>query len=64
MCIVIDTNAFHAVFNPISQKHGDFRPVLEWIVHGRGKIVYGGDQIQAGTYVMPEKYLGLFRRVI
>ena len=44
MCIVIDTNTFSPVFIPNSQKHGDFRPVLEWIVYGKGKIVYGGDK--------------------
>ena len=42
MCIVIDINTFASVFNPISQKHNQFKPVLEWIVCGNGKIVYGG----------------------
>jgi predicted nucleic acid-binding protein len=42
MCIVIDTNTFASVFEVNSQKYKEFYPVLEWIVYGNGKIVYGG----------------------
>ena len=59
MCIVIDANTFSTVFNPDSQKHGDFKPVLEWIVHGRGKIVYGGDKYKQELR-NARKYHGLF----
>lgn len=30
------------LFNPENDKHDEYRPVLEWIVAGKGKIVYGG----------------------
>lgn len=42
MCIVIDTNSLASVFDQESQRHIEFRPVLDWIVYGHGKIVYGG----------------------
>lgn len=42
MCIVIDTCTFASVFNKNAVGHREFRPVLEWIVVGKGKIVYGG----------------------
>ena len=42
MCIVIDTNSLASVFDQKSEHHAEFRPVLEWIVLGNGKIVYGG----------------------
>ena len=42
MCIVIDTNSLSCVFNPINSEHDDFKPVLNWIAKGKGKIVYGG----------------------
>jgi len=42
MCIIIDTCALAGVFEPSSEKHEAFKPVLEWIVFGKGKIVYGG----------------------
>jgi predicted nucleic acid-binding protein len=42
MCIVIDANAIAYVFNPKNSKHRSFKPVLDWIVYGKGKVVYGG----------------------
>jgi len=42
MCIVIDTCTFASVFNKDAIDHREFRPVLEWIVVGKGKVVYGG----------------------
>lgn len=42
MCIVIDANTFHLVFNSRSPQNINFRPVLDWIAYGNGKIVYGG----------------------
>ena len=47
MCIVIDTNCFHPVFNTANQKHSEFRPVLMWIVDGEGKIVFGGSKYKS-----------------
>lgn len=42
MCIVIDTNVVTAVLNRADEAHANFKPVLDWIVDGKGKIVYGG----------------------
>lgn len=59
MCIIIDTSAFASVFNPNSQNHNQFEPVLDWIVFGRGKIVYGGAKYLE-ELTRAQKYLRLF----
>jgi hypothetical protein len=43
MCIVIDINAISNVFNSRDERHSEFIPVLNWILYGRGKIVFGGE---------------------
>jgi predicted DNA binding protein len=42
MCLVLDTNAFGPCFDAGNREHQEFRPVLEWVTHGKGKLVYGG----------------------
>lgn len=42
MCIVIDINTFHAVFNTESDSHKLYQPVMQWVISGKGKIVCGG----------------------
>ena len=42
MCIIIDTNTFIPVFDSTCSKHDEFKPVLDWIINGKGKIIYGG----------------------
>ena len=42
MCIVIDVNTLPIVLNGNNKEHKEFRPVLIWIVAGKGKMVYGG----------------------
>lgn len=42
MCIVIDINVLAAVFDSSVSNHNEFKPVLDWIMRGKGKIVYGG----------------------
>jgi hypothetical protein len=42
MCLVIDANTIPRVFDPQNSEHSEFRPVLEWIITGKGKVVYGG----------------------
>ncbi|MBF0592473.1 MAG: hypothetical protein HQL02_10345 [Nitrospirae bacterium] len=42
MCLVIDTNTFSSVFNRNSSEHYHYEPVLDWIQHGKGVIIYGG----------------------
>lgn len=59
MCIVIDTNTFACVFEVNSKRHGEYRPVLEWIVHGNGKVVYGGTKYKQELR-NAKKYLRFF----
>jgi hypothetical protein len=59
MCIVIDTNTFASVFNPESQRHDEFKPVLDWIIYGKGKIVYGGSKYKT-ELKKARRYFGLF----
>jgi hypothetical protein len=42
MCIIIDANTLSTVFDSTNKEHNKFRPVLEWIVSNKGKMVYGG----------------------
>ena len=62
MCIVIDTNTFAAVFDRESQNHNDFRPVLDWIVYGNGKIVYGGTKYKEELR-RARKFLGIISQL-
>ncbi|MFP3868620.1 MAG: hypothetical protein ACLFUU_10760 [Desulfobacteraceae bacterium] len=59
MCIVVDTCTFASVFNEYSQDHSLFQPVLEWIVRGKGKLVYGGTKYKI-ELKQASKYLGVF----
>ena len=43
MCIVIDMNTIPCVFNETNEKHSEFKPVKDWIINGKGKMVYGGN---------------------
>ncbi len=58
MCIVIDTNTFSLVFSGRRDGHEEFRPVLRWIVSGKGKIVYGGSKYR-GELRRAKRYLGI-----
>lgn len=42
MCMIIDANTIPCVFSKNNAKHEAFKPVLEWIVYGKGKISLGG----------------------
>ncbi len=42
MGIVIDSNTLASVFNKKASDHSDFKPVLNWIVKGKAKIIIGG----------------------
>lgn len=44
MSIIIDTNCFSRVFCRTNQEHAEFKPVLDWIIHGHGFLVYGGSK--------------------
>lgn len=57
MCIIIDTNCIPSVFDVESVNHEEFDPIHNWIIFGKGKVVYGGkkyfDEID-------NKYLDIF----
>ena len=55
MCIVIDTNTLSHVFNKNDERHSEFKPVLDWIMEGQGKVVYGGTKYLAeiGKKLLP-----------
>ena len=42
MCVVIDINVINAVFSEQNAKHSEFRAVKQWILKGKGKLVFGG----------------------
>lgn len=44
MALILDTNCFANVFSPKSEKHNEFKPVYDWIVSGKGILVYGGSK--------------------
>lgn len=59
MCIVIDTNVLSCVFDRSNPRHGVFQPVLDWIIRGEGKIVFGGTTYEKEV-LSQRKYLSLF----
>lgn len=58
MCLIIDTNVFGSVFVKSSKHHEEFEPVYDWIVHGKGKVVYGGEKYV--NEMVKARYLNLF----
>lgn len=44
MCLVIDINTISTVFNPGLENHDKYKPVLDWIINGKGKMVCGGSK--------------------
>jgi len=57
MCVVIDMNVMNCVFNSNNQNHEQFKPVKDWILNGKGKMVVGGD-----TYFEELGKLAKFRK--
>lgn len=56
MCIVIDTNTLSMVFSENNVQHDEFKYVKEWILDGKGTLVYGGTRyknelIKAGRFL-------------
>jgi len=44
MKIVIDANAFSAITNIRAATHMDFKPLMEYVTDGEGRIAYGGSK--------------------
>lgn len=58
MCIIIDTNVLADVFNSESTLHMQFAPIVEWILKGKGKMVFGGSKYMTELKKAP-RYLKL-----
>lgn len=59
MCVVVDSCTFSSVFNRKSADHCLFSPILEWLIIGRGKIVYGGTKYKDELRRAP-RYIRIF----
>lgn len=42
MCVIIDNDIAHKFF----AQHEEFKPVLRWLLHGNGRLVFGGKLTQ------------------
>lgn len=60
MCIIVDTNTIARVFDEDNQEHEDFKPVRDWIINKKGKLVYGGTKYLEELGAMGQ-YLKLFQ---
>lgn len=60
MAIIIDANCVANVFSKKSAKHNDFKPVLNWILFGKGLMIYGGTQYKT-ELAKTSKYLPIIR---
>lgn len=60
MAIIIDTNCLANVFSRKSENHKEYKPVLDWIIYGKGMMVYGGSKYIAELRKIP-KYLPIIR---
>lgn len=59
MCLVIDLNVLPSVLNENSKNHQEYKPVLSWIIKGKGKIIYGGKRYKQELGRL-YKYLQIF----
>jgi len=62
MCIVLDINVIPNIFNNESKEHVEFKPVRDWIIDKKGKVVYGGTKYFDELSKM-RQYLSLFVRL-
>lgn len=63
MCIVIDKNTIGSVFKSSAGDHSEFEPVLDWILNGKGKIVWGGSKYKYELGHCKKGYLAVFSRL-
>jgi predicted nucleic acid-binding protein len=59
MCIVVDTNTLSNVFKREDKKHTNFKPVLDWILEGNGKLIVGGSKFNDELF----KEIAWFRKL-
>jgi len=58
----VDLNSLSSVFSIDSKNHSEFKPVHDWIIHGKGHAVYGGTKYKA-ELGKSYRYLKLFRQL-
>lgn len=62
MCLVIDMNTIPSVFNPNLDNHEKYKPVLDWVINGKGKMVCGGSEYWK-EFKLIGKYIGFFNQL-
>lgn len=62
MCLVIDMNTIPSVFNPNHENHEKYKPVLDWVINGKGKMVCGGTKYWAELKLI-SKYIPIFNQL-
>lgn len=60
MAIIIDANCIANVFSKNNSKHSEFKPVLDWIIEGKGLMIIGGTKYQ-GELAKLSKFLTIIR---
>lgn len=63
MCIIIDTNTLSKVFKNDNKEHLEFKPVLDWIINGNGKIVVGGTKFDIEIFEKVQWFIKLFNQL-
>jgi hypothetical protein len=58
MCLVIDIDCLAMVFEKKAKFHDRFRPVLDWVRNGNGRMIYGGTKYNA-ELGRTRKFLGI-----
>lgn len=53
MCIVVDPGTLPIILKDDNSDHENFKPVLDWILSGQGKLVYGGTTYAVHLERMP-----------
>lgn len=59
MCVIVDACCISRVFNSDNSEHNAYKPVLQWIEHGSGFLVYGGTKYMEELSKL-KKYRRLF----
>lgn len=62
MPIIIDTNCIAQVFSKSSTNHKEFEPVLNWILKGKGMMVFGGTKYKSEISKL-KNYLTIIRYI-
>jgi hypothetical protein len=42
MCMLVDANLIPIVFKSSNYLHNKYKPIINWLLYGKGKLVFGG----------------------